>query len=142
MALRKTNGQDYNNKISDISVDVICISESNLRVILMKNIDKLSKNCDIIGAIALFLSLGIVLITAEFKSKWLDSNTWYGIFIVLTIAASAYLIYVINNNRKNKVDEDVILDEIKKSREVALTTLRPQPISAKPKNKTQKKKRK
>lgn len=125
MALRPTtNPQDYGNTIADISVDVISIMESSLRVVLISHVTKLRKSKDIIGAAALFLSLLIVLITAEFKSKVFDANTWYGIFIVFTIAAAGYLGYVIFNHCQNKDSVDAIIEDIKAARGGALTGMR------------------
>lgn len=125
MALRPTtNPQDYRNNIADISVDVISIMESSLRVVLISHVAKLRKSKDIIGAAALFISLLIVLITAEFKSKVFDANTWYGIFIVFTIAAAGYLCYVIFNHCQNKDSVDAIIEDIKAARGGALTGMR------------------
>lgn len=125
MALRPTtNPQDYGNTIADISVDVISIMESSLRVVLISHVTKLRKSKDIIGAAALFLSLLIVLITAEFKSEVFDANTWYGIFIVFTIAAAGYLGYVIFNHCQNKDSVDAIIEDIKAARGGALTGMR------------------
>jgi|GEM_PF-5362554 len=125
MALRPTtNPQDYGNNIADISVDVISIMESSLRVVLISHVEKLRKSKDIVGAIALFVSLVGVLLTAEFKSNIFDAKTWFGIFIVLTIAAGGYMVYVIINHCKNKDSVDAIIEDIKAARGGALTGMR------------------
>lgn len=124
MALRTINEQDYSNDIAEISIDVISIMESSLRVVLINHVEKLRKSKDVVGSIALFLSLVVVLITAEFKSNIFDAKTWFGIFIVLTIAAGGYMAYVIVNHIKNKDSVDAIIADIKKARGGALTGVR------------------
>lgn len=125
MALRPMiNPQDYGNNIADISVDVISIMESSLRVVLISHVEKLRKSKDVVGAIALFVSLIVVLLTAEFKSNIFDAKTWFGIFIVLTIATGGYMLYVIVNHCKNKDDVDAIIEDIKAARGGALTGMR------------------
>ena len=65
MALQKENKKPTGNSIEDLSVDVITIMEDSLRVILIKHVEKIGKNRDLISPIALFVSLIIVLITTS-----------------------------------------------------------------------------
>lgn len=122
MAQITSENKEIGNSI--VSVEVITIVENSLRVILISHVNKLRKSKDIIGATALFLSLLTVLITAEFKSVVFDSNTWYGIFIVLTIAAGLYLCYVVMNHLKNKDSVDAIIEDIKAAKEGTYETYR------------------
>lgn len=125
MALQKENNKPIGNSIEDLSVDFITIMEDSLRVILIKHVNKIGKNRDLISPIALFVSLIIVLITASnFRHFLVPPDAWFGIFLVATIVAGCYLIYVIRNRSKKSDDVEDIIIEVKQAKGGALTGLR------------------
>lgn len=139
MALRQPDRNDYANSITDISVDVISIVESSLRNVLTKHVDRLRKGKDCIGAIALFITLVTVMLTADFKNILLDGKIWFGIFLVVTVASFAYLIYVAYNHYKYEDSVDQIIEDIKAERGGASScmTLSPATQNKSRKTKTQ-----
>lgn len=125
MALQKENKKPTGNSIEDLSVDVITIMEDSFRVILIKHVEKIGKNRDLISPIALFVSLIIVLITtSNFRHFLVPPDAWFGIFLVATIVAGCYLFYVIRNRSKKSDDVEDIIIEVKQSKGGALTGLK------------------
>lgn len=115
MPLKQSDNLHYNNNIDEISVEVITILERSLRLILTPY-DKLTNRGELISAIALFVSLFIVLITADFKNFIFESTTWFLIFISLTILSLFYIIYIWCNTEKKKFSVDDVMDKIRKEK--------------------------
>ena len=115
MAISDAYNVTINNTISDISVNVITITEDRMENILIKHVSKIRKSKDYIGAAALVISLLIVLVTSEFKDKWLDAGTWRGLFIFLFIASIFYLLYTLVNLKRHNSSVDEIMYDIKSS---------------------------
>ena len=115
MAISDRYSVTINNTISDISVNVITITEDRLENVLIKHVDKLRRSKDYVGAIALSVSLLIVLVTSDFKNKWLDAGTWRGFFIFLFIASIGYLGYTLYNLIRNNDSVEDIMKDIKRS---------------------------
>lgn len=116
MALRRVqdNTVDVTNTINNTSVNLIKITEDKLQNILVTHINNLEKPRDVVGAIALLVTLLGAMLTTEFKETWgLSADTWKGVFIVLFIASVVYLVWVIYNYCKNKDGVEAIMKDIK-----------------------------
>lgn len=112
MAINKEYSITINNSVSEININVISITEDKLEIILKDHFDNMRKSNDWIGAIALSITLLIVLVTSEFKDKWLDAPTWKALFILLFIASliySGYCIYnaIVHRNTLKKLIQDI-----------------------------------
>lgn len=115
MAISKDYSITINNSVSEININVISITEDRLENILNAHFVRMSHSRDWIGAAALFLTILIVLVTSDFKNKWLDAPTWRAFFLLLCIASLIYLIYCTYNFFKNKDSVSNILQDIKRT---------------------------
>lgn len=104
-----------NNTVSEISVNVISIPEDRLENILIKHVDRLKKTKDIVGSIALWLTITIVLLTSNFNHVIFEPDTWKGIFIVLFAASLIYMVQTIRNCISNRDSVENIMSDIKES---------------------------
>jgi len=77
--------------------ELIEITEDKLENILLKHLHKLNKVSGWLTPVSLFVTILIVLLTAEFKSFiGLDKNVWNAIFIIsllITVVWSTFAIY-------------------------------------------------
>lgn len=113
MAFNKQNEITVGNHITQTSVDVIHITSDKLVNILTTHFNKLNKPHDIIGALALSLSLVIALITSTFNERWgISPDTWYGIFITLLVISIIYLLYTIYNRIFNSSNIHKVMKDI------------------------------
>ncbi len=104
------------NTISNTSVSLIQITEDKLVNILTRHVDKLKKSKEWLASLSFSVSLLLVLLTSDFRTKWgLSADTWRALFIFLFIASLGYLIYTIYNSFKHQVSVDSIMDDIKKT---------------------------
>lgn len=102
------------NIISNMEVNVIKITEDKLVNILTAHVQRIRKSNDWIGAVALSLTLVIVLLTSEFKSfGFVNGNTIQGIFFSGLVVSLAYTIRVIYNCWKNSDSVENIVKDIK-----------------------------
>ena len=120
MALnQKDNTQVFDTVISNVSTNLIRITEDKLRNVLNDNIGKLRKPNDIIAALALFISLLGVLMTSEFHDQFgIKADTWNGFFMFLCFASFCYLCFVGKNLWKNRCSLEDIMQEIKNTKKV------------------------
>ena len=116
MAVNETLNLTIKNTISEISVSVISIPEDRLENILIKHVKKIERSKDIIGSSGLFIALVTTFATSEFKDVGLASETWKGIFIVALIISFIYMVRVIWNCAKNRVNVDKIMSDIKSAK--------------------------
>jgi hypothetical protein len=74
----------------------ILVSEDRLRLVLTQHSKRLRAS-DWIAPLGVFLSLGVTLITSDFKKTTLGlhADSWEAIFIVLTVLALVWLAAVI-----------------------------------------------
>lgn len=119
MAIKTTENKDYVNNISEISVDVICILESKLEVILTPYDHLGIKKSDIFSVIGSLSSFLITLLTADF-----DSEIWKGFFISISLISFYFLGTTIYEHYKNKISAKKIIDNIKAEREVGLAKMK------------------
>ncbi len=118
MEFKLSPEQSVENTIADIPVQVISITEDNLRCILLQHKQKLGKKKDILSSISLLVSLIIVDTTASFNDFIFNPDEWHGIFITFTIVSAIYTFLVYKDN-SNSDDKDTVSDlivEIKKSK--------------------------
>lgn len=116
MAVNETLNLTIKNTISEISVSVISIPEDRLENILIKHVKKIERSKDFIGSSGLFIALVTTFVTSEFKDVGLASETWKGIFIVALIVSFIYMVRVIWNCIKNRVNVDKIMSDIKSAK--------------------------
>lgn len=118
MALNQNdNTLVFDTVISNVSTNLIRITEDKLRNVLNDNIGKLRKPNDIIAAVALFLSLLGVLMTSDFHDKFgIKVDTWNGFFMFLCFASFCYFCYVCRNLLKNRCSIEDIMQEIKNAK--------------------------
>jgi len=118
MGLNSGKEQSVENKIADIPVDVISITEDSLKIILLQHIQKIGKKKDIKSYVSLFFAFLITFVTTDFHDFIVKADTWYGIFIVLTLISFYFLVKVFKENQKidNENVVDNLLIEISKSR--------------------------
>lgn len=116
MPLRtKNNKITINEEISNVSVNIIRITEDKLVNILNTHINKIKKkNNDWITSGSLFISLVCVAITSDFHNTFgLNADVIKGIFYAGLFASFVYFIVVIINCIKNKDSISQIVKEIK-----------------------------
>lgn len=116
MAVNETLNLTIKNTISEISVSVISIPEDRLENILIKHVKKIERSKAFIGSSGLFIALVTTFVTSEFKDVGLASETWKGIFIVALIISFIYMVRVIWNCIKNRVNVDKIMSDIKSAK--------------------------
>ncbi|MBD5181012.1 MAG: hypothetical protein HDS98_00475 [Bacteroidales bacterium] len=112
MAINREYTVSITNSIEEISINIISIPEDRLQNILTKHFDHLNRTKDYIGAIALSVTLLIVLVTSDFKDKWLDPPTWRALFIFMFIASLGYTAYCIYNAIVHKDSVAAMLKDI------------------------------
>lgn len=115
MAINREYTVSITNSIEEISINIISIPEDRLENLLTKHFDHFNKSKDYIGASALTLTLLIVLITSDFKDKWLDPPTWKALFIFMFVASLIYTLICIFNAFRHKDSVKNILEDIKRS---------------------------
>ena len=103
---------------TNINQDVIVISEDRLKLKLIEFEKSKKKLYDWVSPLAIFITLIITLLTADFKAALLLSGEeWNAIFIVLAIAALIWLIVSACNVVSNKkITIESVIDEIKKEK--------------------------
>ena len=112
----KNNGNKIvvNETISNISINLIEITEDKLVNILNSHVSKIKKSNDWIGATALFVSLVGILLTSTFNDVWiLKKEMLLAFFVLVTILSFSYLIYTIYNCINNKSSVQKIIKDIK-----------------------------
>ena len=116
MALTKKNkAVDVKNEITCTSVNVIHITQDKLENILCRNIQKLKKSHDWLGAVALLVTFIGIIITADFKDfKFITGEQISGILYTLTALSGFYVVYTVKNCKKNDVEVSDIITEIRK----------------------------
>lgn len=115
MAINKNFSVTITNSISEININVISITEDRLENILTSHFHRISRSKDWIGAVALSVTLLIVLVTSEFKDKWLQAPVWKAFFIMLFLASLAYSVYCLYNLIANRDSVKAIMSDIKKA---------------------------
>lgn len=118
MEFKPSAEQSVENAIADIPVQVISITEDNLKCILLQHKQKLGKKKDILSSISLLVTLFIVDTTATFSDFICKPDVWHGIFITCTIISAIYTYFAYKDNY-NFDDNDAVnslIDEIKKSK--------------------------
>lgn len=115
MALRNNGNKiAVNETISNVSVNVIEITEDKLVNILNKHVSKIKKSNDWISATALFVSLVGILLTSTFNDVWIfTKDMLLAFFTLITILSLGYAIYTIMNCYKNRSGVQNIIKEIK-----------------------------
>lgn len=99
----------------------IFIPEDTLRARLQPHLDSLNKPRDIVGAVALMVTLA----TSFFSIKGIDGSVTFfdgkisqetlaAVMLLLTVASIVYLIQTIHNRRKHSPTLDDIMDDIKR----------------------------
>lgn len=111
MALDRSN-KTINKYFSNTKSNVIEITEDKARNILNSHYLKMEKSKDWKGALALFITLLLSLITADFHHWILTADTWKAIFIILLFVSAIYLIYTICNTLKSKDSVDNIIHDL------------------------------
>ncbi len=110
----KNNKIAVNEEISNVSVNIIRITEDKLVNILNTHINKIKKNNDWITSGSLFISLACVAVTSEFHNTFgLNADVIKGIFYAGLFASFIYFIVVIIHCIKNKDSISKIVKEIK-----------------------------
>ena len=106
------------NVHKNIDQDFIYISEDRLKLKLIEYENCRKKIYDWISPLAIFITLVIALITAEFKSALLlPGAVWNAIFVLLTIAAFIWLmVSLCNIIHNNKITIDSVIEEIKQKK--------------------------
>ena len=115
MAISKGYSVTINNSVSEININVISITEDRLENILNSHFSRISKSKDWIGAVALSVTLLIVLVTSEFKNILLDAPVWKAFFLFLFLASLGYTVYCGYNFYKYKDSVKDIMDDIKRA---------------------------
>ena len=115
MAIINNYSVTINNSVSEININIISITEDRLENILNSHFKRISKSKDWIGAVALSVSLLIVLLTSEFKDLVLDAPTWKAFFLFLFLASVAYTAYCVCNYFRNRDSVETIMRDIKKA---------------------------
>lgn len=112
---RKNTPVDVKNEITCTSVNLIHITQDKLENILNKNIQKLKKSHDWLGAAALFITFIGIIITADFKDfKFITGEQLSGIIYTLTTLSAYYLYRTVKNCMKNNIEVSDIIAEIRK----------------------------
>lgn len=113
MAKAKVESVKIGNTISNTSVNLIQITEDKLELILTRHVSKIRKSNDWLGAAAMVLTILGLLLTTEFRNKWVPADTWCGIFYTLFLVFAFYQVYVVWNCIANRSGVKNIINDIK-----------------------------
>lgn len=103
---------------SNVKSDLIEITEDKLENILLKHLKKVTTTKNWITPLSIFITVLIVLLTAEFKEFLdLEKEVWKAIFIIILICSFIYLIITIIRAiiHSNKSSITYLIEEIKYS---------------------------
>ena len=82
----------------NISQEIIVINIDKVKLILNEHQKKVQKKIDLINPLALFLTLLVANITAEFTDTWgLGKDVWKAIFVLLNMVSFCWLAYCAYN---------------------------------------------
>ena len=115
MAFRNNGNKIAVNKtISNVSINLIQITEDKLMNILNEHVRKIKKSNDWIGAVMSSLSLLGILSTSSFKDSFgLTKYTLQAFFILIFVISIIYAFHTIYNCIKNKSNVTDIISDIK-----------------------------
>ena len=118
MALgKKGNKSIINETISNVSTNMIEITEDKLINIINRHFNCIKKSKDWIGALALIITLISIHCTSTFHDVFgLSAESIRAIFIILTVLSIIYLIYTFVNCFKNRTKVEDIIKDIKGER--------------------------
>lgn len=103
-----------NETYSNLSTNIIQITEDKLLNIISKHFTKIKKSHDWIGSSALTITLLGMLYTSDFHQTFrFSADTIEAGFIILTMASAIYTVYTIRNCWRNKTKVDDIINDIK-----------------------------
>lgn len=116
MALDKYIAKRYKN----ITTSSIEITEDKLELVLLKDFERAKKSSDAMGAVGIFLSLFIAVLTTDNYKDFIgiSSDTWLILFIIALIASFLYMLYSIFSYYKNKIDVYDIINHIKEKSDI------------------------
>lgn len=110
----KRDSEFIDNEIDNVQSDTIRITEDKLYRKLEGCIHCLSHQYDWIGALGIFLTITLTLLTANFKDAFgLSSVEWAMVFKIADFAAFIYLFYTAYKNYKNRMSVDDVINTIK-----------------------------
>ncbi|MDE6227685.1 MAG: hypothetical protein K2M63_09240 [Muribaculaceae bacterium] len=112
MAINRQYSVSISNSIEEININIISIPEDRLRNIITSHYNHLNKSKDYIGAVALSITLLIVLLTSEFKNFILEAPTWKAFFVMLFILSLGYTFYCGYNAFRHRDSVRNIIDDI------------------------------
>ena len=113
MAFRNSGNKiAVNETISNVSINLIEITEDKLVNILNNHIAGIKKSKDWIGAVALSVSLIGIFLTSSFHDTWfISKETLQAFFCLILLISLGYTFYTIHNCVKYKITvEDIIID--------------------------------
>ena len=114
MALDTGKSKYIRNKYSNTQSNLIEITEDKLRIILKENFDIIKKSKDWLGALGLFLTILLTLLTCDFRdTAILTSDAWKALFVICLAISFLYLVWVIVNLFRNRITVDNVIDQIK-----------------------------
>ncbi|MCK8623662.1 hypothetical protein [Prevotella sp. E13-27] len=102
--------------VENVGSTQITITEDKLRNILLKHVPRLRNSRGWVGAFFTMVSLSATIYACTFKDFiGLKADIWKGIFLVLTVMAIIAFIYFCFNAYNNRSNEELIIEEIKKT---------------------------
>lgn len=103
--------------LENLKQDVIATNADKLRIVLMEEKKNLKAQRDWITPFTLFISLGLALLTTEFKdSLGLSKYSWEAVFVLISLGTFLWLVIEVYRFIKvgnNGNDIDKIIDRIK-----------------------------
>ena len=115
MAFRNNGNKiAVNETISNVSINIIEITEDKLVNILGNHIIKIKKSNDWIGAVALSISLIGIFLTSSFQDTWIfTKDALQAFFVLILIISLGYTFYTIRNCIKYRSTLEEIIADIK-----------------------------
>lgn len=101
----------------NISQEIIIVNIDKVKLILNEHQQNVQKKKDRINPLALFLTLFVTNITAEFTDTWgLGKDTWKAIFVLVCVASFLWLLYSVYNACTCKGDNiEYVIEKLKQS---------------------------
>lgn len=104
------------NTYSNTSVNVISITEDRLINILTSHIEKIKKSKEWLAASGFSVSLLLVLLTSDFKNTWgIKADFWLAFIFFIFLGSVIYLVNILYNCQKYKIDVEDIVNDIKQN---------------------------